>query len=45
MACCEALCQTLTHKTGVGIDQASMHTRDAWEERLPDWKQHGLLIT
>jgi DDE superfamily endonuclease len=40
----DAFCQTITKKTVVGIDNASMHTSDACEERLPYWKTHGLII-
>jgi transposase len=44
IACFDAFCQTITKKTVVAIDNASIHTSDAFEERLPYWKKHGLLI-
>jgi transposase len=45
MACFEALCQTIT-KTTVGVlDNASIHTSEAFEERLPCWQKQGLLLT
>ena len=40
----DACGQTSTHKTVVVIDQASIHTSDAFAERLPSWKQHGWII-
>ena len=44
IACFDAFCQTLTKKTVVVIDNASIHTSDEFEERLPYWKKHGLSI-
>jgi transposase len=44
IACFDAFCQTITKKTVVAIDNASIHTSDEFEERLPYWKKHGLLI-
>jgi transposase len=44
MACFDAFCQTITKKTVVVIDNASIHTSDDFEERLPYWKKHGLII-
>src|SRR5438132_13143471 len=44
IACFDAFCQTLTKKTVVVIDKASIHTSDAFEERRPYWKKHGLRI-
>jgi len=44
LACFDAFCHTITHKTVVVIDNASIHTSDAFEERIPYWKKHGLLI-
>jgi transposase len=44
IACFDAFCQTITKKTVVVIDNASIHTSDEFEERLPYWKKHGLLI-
>lgn len=40
----DAFCQTLTQKTVVGIDNASIHTSEALEDRLPYWKKKGLTI-
>jgi transposase len=44
MACFDAFWQTLTKKTVVIMDNASMHTSEAFEHRLPDWKKRGLII-
>jgi transposase len=44
IACFDAFCQTITKKTVVAIDNASIHTSDEFEERLPYWKKHGLII-
>jgi transposase len=44
IACFDAFCHTLTKKTVVVIDNASIHTSDEFEERLPYWKKHGLSI-
>ena len=44
IACCEAFCQTSTKKTVVVLDNASIHTSEAFEERLPFWKKHGLIL-
>jgi len=44
IACCDAFCQTITKKTAVVIDKASIHTSDEFAERLPSWKKHGLII-
>jgi len=44
LACFDAFCQTITKKTVVVIDNASIHTSDEFEERLSDWKKHGLII-
>jgi len=45
MACVETFCHTITTKTVVVLDKASIQTRDDFAERLPDWKKHGLIIT
>jgi DDE superfamily endonuclease len=45
MACVEALCRTITPKTVVVIDQASIQTSDACADRIPSWKKQGLVIT
>jgi transposase len=44
IACVDAFCHTITQKTVVVIDHASIHTSDALQERLPYWKKHGLII-
>ena len=44
MACCEACCKPIKQKTVVRIDNASIHTSEAFEDRLPYWKKKGLII-
>ena len=44
MACVEAFCHTITQKTVVVIDNASLPTRDDFAERLPSGKKPGLII-
>ena len=44
MACFDALCRTITQKTVVVVDHASIHRREACEDRVPYWKKHGLII-
>jgi transposase len=44
IACCEAFCQTLTPKTVVVVDNASIHRSEAFEDRLPYWKKRGWII-
>jgi transposase len=44
MACFDAFCHTITHKTVVVVDNASIHRSEAFEDRMPYWKQHGLII-
>ena len=44
MACFDAFCHTITKKTVVVIDNASIHTSDDFAERLPSGKKHGLII-
>src|SRR5437867_7146303 len=44
MACFDAFCQTLTQKTVVVIDNASIHTSEDFEDRIPYWKKNGLII-
>ena len=44
IACVDTFCQTLTKKTVVVIDHASIHTSEACEDRLPSWKKQGLII-
>jgi len=45
MACFDALCRTITNKTVVVVDHASIHRSEACEDRVPSWKKHGLIIT
>jgi len=45
IACCDAFCHTLTQKTVVVIDHASLHTSEECEDTLPDWHKQGLIIT
>jgi transposase len=44
IACFDAFCRTITKKTVVVIDNASIHTSDAFEDRMPYWKKQGLVI-
>ena len=43
IACCDAFCHTITQTTVVVVDNASIHRSEACEDRLPSWKQHGLI--
>ena len=44
IACFDALCKTLTKQTVIVIDNASIHTSDECEDRIPYWKKQGLII-
>ena len=44
IACFDAFCQTITKKTVVVLDNASIHTSEEFEERIPFWKKHGLIL-
>lgn len=44
IACFDAFCQTVTKKTLVLIDNASIHRSEEFEDRIPDWKKQGLII-
>jgi DDE superfamily endonuclease len=44
MACFDAFCHTITNKTVVVIDKASIHTSEAFADRLPYWKKQGWLL-
>jgi transposase len=44
IACFDAFCQTLTKKTVVVIDNASIHTSEEFEDKLPYWQKKGLII-
>ncbi len=43
-ACFDAFCQTLTQKTVVVMDHASIHRSEEFEDRIPYWKKQGLII-
>ena len=45
MACFDAFCQTMTKKTVVVVDNASIHRSEAFEDRMPHWKKHGLMAS
>jgi transposase len=44
IACFDAFCRTITKKTVVVLDKASIHTSDAFADRIPSWKKQGLVI-
>jgi transposase len=44
IACFDAFCKTIKKKTVVMIDNASIHTSEDFEDRLPHWKKQGLII-
>src|SRR6266699_4468894 len=44
IACFDAFCHTITKKTVVVVDNASIHRSEAFEDRMPYWKKHGLII-
>jgi transposase len=44
IACFEEFSKTLKKKTVVIMDNASVHTSEEFEERLPQWKKKGLII-
>ena len=44
IACFDAFCHTITKKTVVVLDNASIHTSEEFEERLPYWKKQGLIL-
>lgn len=41
IACFDALCKTITQKTVVMLDNASIHTSEDFEDRIPYWKKQG----
>jgi transposase len=45
VACFDAFCKTITQKTVVMIDNASIHTSEEFEDRIPYWKKQGFIIT
>jgi transposase len=44
ITCFDAFCKTIKQKTVVMIDNASIHTSEDFEDRIPHWKQQGLII-
>src|SRR5713226_3245019 len=44
IACFDAFCHTITKKTVVVVDNASIHRSEEFEDRMPYWKKHGLII-
>jgi DDE superfamily endonuclease len=44
IACFDAFCQTITTQTVVGVDNASIHRSEEFEDRIPYWKKRGLII-
>jgi transposase len=44
VGCFDAFCHTITQKTVVVMDNASIHRSEAFEDRIPYWKKRGLLI-
>ena len=44
IACLDAFCQTITKKTVVVVDNASLHRSEDFEDRIPYWKKRGLII-
>jgi transposase len=45
IACFDTFCHTITKKTVVVVDNASIHRSEEFEDRMPYWKKHGLIIT
>lgn len=43
IACFDAFCRTITHKTVVVLDHASIHTSDEFTDRIPYCKKQGLI--
>ena len=44
IACFDAFGQTITKKTVVVVDNASIHRSEEFEDWMPYWKQYGLII-
>ena len=44
LACFDAFCKTIEKKTVVMLDNASIHTREEFEDRIPHWKKQGLIL-
>jgi len=44
IGCFDAFCQTITQKTVIVMDNASIHRSEEFEDRIPYWKKQGLII-
>ena len=44
IACFDAFCKTITQKTVVMLDNASIHRSEEFEDRIPFWKKQGFII-
>ena len=44
IACFDAFCQTIKKTTVVVLDNASSHTSEEFEDRIPSWKKKGLIL-
>jgi transposase len=44
IGCFDDFCKTITKKTVVAVDNASIHRSEEFEDRLPAWKKKGLII-
>jgi transposase len=44
ICCVDLFCETIVKKTVVLMDNASIHTSDEFEDRLPEWVEKGLII-
>jgi hypothetical protein len=44
IACIDEFCHQVTTRTVLVMDQASIHTSEAFTERIPDWKAQGVEI-
>ncbi len=44
VACFDAFCKTIKKKTVIMLDNASIHTSEEFEDRIPHWKKQGLII-
>jgi hypothetical protein len=41
IVCCDAFGKTIKKKTVVMLDNASIHTSEECEDRVPHWKKQG----
>ncbi len=44
ITCVDLFCETIVKQTVVLMDNASIHTSDEFEDRLPEWEAKGLII-